>query len=397
MSDGSDDREQTSRTRTAGGSRLSRRTTVAALAVALLVAAYTGFRIPNAWSATLESVSVFAGFHKRFVVGTLLHPLALATGYSYWLFAGWAFLVLGAILAVLVRAAMRTDLVARRLLIVAWLLLPTGGFLFDEVGYLDQDLYLLLFASLWLLGRRRLAAATAVMAVAPLIHEIAILTVIPIFGLVALRELPWRRAVAITAVPAAVDLVALAMPAAAPGAPARMSATLRAAGMPFRVDALSLFERSQGASWKLYDLHTLVLYMTPLALILVALFLWLCAADRGDWRGGRGAAPAAAVVAASCLAIAAPALLMFGGWDGNRWVFLMLANFFLVAWLSIGGRRARELGAHAIAVIVVACLVIGHIPIWYFDGYAPRELGTKPVWSFVHQIVKGSLFAPPKD
>src|SRR5215831_5382501 len=167
--------------------RAMRRLFVPALAIAILVAGYTGFRLPNAWCATLDAVSLFDGFHRRFVVGTLLQPLAIATDYNYWLFAAFSYLVLAAVLAVLTAAVLRAELISQRLLVIAWLVLPTGGFLFHEVGYFEQILYLLLFAALALIRRNRLVAAACVLCVAPLVHEIALVTVIPLFGLVALR------------------------------------------------------------------------------------------------------------------------------------------------------------------------------------------------------------------
>ncbi|MCU1682641.1 MAG: hypothetical protein JWQ81_3380 [Amycolatopsis sp.] len=82
--------------------------------VAVGIAAYTGFRLPNAWTATLDAVSLTDGFHRRIVVGTLLHPLALATGYAYWVFATKSFLVLVALLVVLGVALIQAQLTSQR-------------------------------------------------------------------------------------------------------------------------------------------------------------------------------------------------------------------------------------------------------------------------------------------
>src|ERR1700674_1419823 len=54
--------------------------------ISLLLAAYTGFRVPNPFSPTLDTVSLPDGFHRRFLVGTLLRPLSQATNYDYWLY-----------------------------------------------------------------------------------------------------------------------------------------------------------------------------------------------------------------------------------------------------------------------------------------------------------------------
>ena len=178
------------------------------LGISMLLAAYTGFRLPNLWSATLYTTSLPDGFHRRFVVGTLLHPLSEAptttTGStrpsrSYPRRAP--------------RRArgvtLRARLVSQRFLVVAFFLLPTGGFLFHEVGYLDQLLYLMLFTSLWLLRRRGAPwiAAPVIMSLAVFTHEIAILTVFPILGFVVLRDLPCDAALAVLAPPALSGLI----------------------------------------------------------------------------------------------------------------------------------------------------------------------------------------------
>jgi hypothetical protein len=81
----------------------------------------------------------------------------------------------------------------------------------------------------------------------------------------------------------------------------------------------------------------------------------------------------ALVLAASCLAIAAPLLLVFGGWDDNRWVFLVITNFFFVAWLSLGD-RTRELAPTGIAIPAVVVLLFSTFSIYYFDRGKPRGL-----------------------
>ena len=375
---------------------------VLAVLCAIAVAGFTGFRVPNAWCTTLDAVSLFDGFHRRFVVGSLLRPLAVASGYDYWLFAAYNYLVLAAVLTVLTVAAARAELLSRRILIIAWLLLPTGGFLFNEVGYFDQVLYLLLFAALRLVARGRLVAATCVMCVAPFVHEIAIVTVIPVFGLFALRTLPLRRAFAVTVPPALLNLVALAIPAASPGAGARLAATLAHANFVFRTDALTVFERTMAESWRTYNLDGVYMYVRWFAIVLVVAFIALWRSDRRLW-ASRGEGPSrvarampAVILVASCVAIAAPALLVFGGLDRERWAFLIVSNFMLVVWLSLGDRRRAELAPAAIVVLITALLIVSHFSLGYFDKYAPRDLGSRAARrDFVRQIVDRSLFAIP--
>jgi hypothetical protein len=376
---------------------LDRRYTAVLLGLAVFVALYTGFRVPNAWTATLDAVSLTDGFHRRFVVGTLLRPFALATDFNYWVFATFSFLVLGGILAVLIVNTLRAERLEQRLLVIAWLLLPMGGYLFNEVGYFEQLQYLLLFASIWLVHRGRIVTSTCVMAVTPCIHEIAILTVIPLYGLVLLRNVSPRRAVIATLVPTIVNLIILAIPPAGDGAIESLSQALSHANFKYRADALTLFQRSQSENWGLYKVQNVVVYVRPLAYMLIALLVALWFSDRTSWRNERDRLPSWLLLVASCAAILVPTLLVYGGWDGNRWRFIVLTNFFIVVWFALANRPRAPLRIATITVLVVAALLISKLDIWYFDQLAPRELEYRPLVKFFRHLADGSLFVRSGD
>jgi len=330
---------------------VTRRVTTALFPIALALAAYTGFRLPSTWPVTLQTVSLADGFHRRFLIGTLLRPLALLAGYDYGFFAAVSFLILAALLVALGIAFFRSRTETGRIVILGWLLLPTGGYLFHEVGYYDQVLYFLLFAALCALNRDRPYTASGLLVLSVLTHEIALLTVVPVFGLMLLRRYPFRRACALLAPAALAGLVVLALPPTAPGAVDRFQRTLAAARFPFRNDALGLFARTQAESWQLYSIADVLLYLLPILLVVLGGHLLL----HRSWL------PLAV--------IAAPALLAFGGWDEARWGFLVISNFALVLWLANRELKASQLGA-----LTVVFLLLTHIPMPYFDGSAPREI-----------------------
>ncbi|KDN16495.1 hypothetical protein DV20_40980 [Amycolatopsis rifamycinica] len=338
---------------------VTHRATTAFAALALLLAAYRGFRMPGDWAATLEAVSVTDGFHRRFLVGTLLHPLALATGYAYWVFAAAAFAVLLALLAVLATAFFRARHPAHRLVVAGWLLLPSGGFLFHEVGYFDQALYLLLFVALWQLPRRP-AVASGLMTAAVFAHEIAALTVLPVFAVVLLRRFSVRITAKLLVTPVAAELGVLALPASSPGAADRLRTAMAGADFTPRADALALFERSQSESWRLYSITEVLLLIAPILVVVVTGFLL----QRRD------------VLAAA--AVAAPALLAFAGWDWARWGFLLVTNFAVVLLLG----PARDLRPLPLAV---AAVLLASLPLPYFDAQHPRELNWRVVSTFADQ------------
>ncbi|GGS28307.1 hypothetical protein GCM10010171_21620 [Actinokineospora fastidiosa] len=365
------------------------------MVVAIGLAVYTGFRAPSAWTATLHSVSVTDGFRRRVLVGTLLRPLALATDYDYWVFAGWSFLVSAAVLGVVVGVYLRTGSASVRLLIVGWLLLPTGGYFFHEVGYYDHVLYLLLFAALWLLHRNRVVLAVAVMTLSVLAHEITVLTVLPIFAMVALWRLAFWRALAALAPPALVTgAVLLAVAPAAPGATGRLAATVAQADFPYRPDALALFNRTQSQSWQLYSVSKVLLYLAPFLTIAVVAFLVLRLV--GDALTVNVSRPPLALVhgVIAAAAITMPATLAFAGWDKDRWGFLLVTNLVVVLVLHLR-HTGRELTPPQVAVLVAAMLLITHLPLSYFDGYAPRPLHWTAIRQFLSEVVHGHVFVIP--
>ncbi len=344
----------------------SSRGLTALAALALLLAAYRGFRMPGDWVATLEAVSVTDGFHRRFLVGTLLHPLAVATGYAYWVFAVAALAVLGALLAVLVFAFFHARYPGHRFLIVGWLLLPTGGFFFHDVGYFEQVLYLLLFAALWQLPRRP-AVAACLMTAAVLVHEIAAVTVLPVFAAVLARRFPWQRVAVLLAAPVAAELAVLAMPASSAGAADRLWTAMAGAGFTPRADALALFERTQSESWQLYSVTEVLVLLAPIVVVVVAGFL----TQRPD--------------VLSVAAVAAPALLAFGGWDWARWGFLLVTNFALLLWLG----PVRDFRPWP---LIGAAVLLAHLPLQYFDAQHPRDLSWRQLTAFADQA-----FSTPED
>ena len=364
------------------------------VAIAVCIAAYAGLRMPSAWATTLQAVSITDGFYKRFLVGTVLRPFAIATRYDYWYFTLFSFLVLAALLAFIVAAILRSRSTSCQVLGIAWLVLPTGAFLFHTVGYLDHVIYLLLFCALLLLRRERTRAAIAVMSLAPLVHELALLTAIPLFGIALCYRFPLRRAVAYTAVPAAVNFLVLVLPASSAGAGANLSASLSRANFPYRTDALAIFDRSAADNRALYDVGEQIASVAP-PTILLALGFFLIWRAQATTLASNTMRPTW-ILLLSCLAILAPALLGFGGWDSNRWIAFAIANFVITCWLYLSHATHPELRRPAILIAAVIFLVISQVPLYYFDSKHPRTLYYKGVLSFIGEIRSGKLFELPK-
>lgn len=110
----------------------------------------------------------------------------------------------------------------------------------------------------------------------------------------------------------------------------------------------------------------------------------------------RRAPASGAVFIASAFAVGLPGLLVYGGWDGNRWAFLLLTNFMIVMWLSFDERhRSCEVRTGTSALLVTIVLVMSHIRLPFFVPDSPRELGYRPVRNFAYDIVNGRMFVQP--
>ncbi|HSA53696.1 MAG TPA: hypothetical protein VLH10_26735 [Yinghuangia sp.] len=350
------------------------------------VAAYTGLRMPSRWAVTLQAVSLQDGFHRRFLVGSVLRPFAAPTGYPYELYVAVSFVVLAALVTVLATLAVRTRKPLQRLLVIAFLLLPTGGYLFHEIGYFDQFLYLGLFGALWLLFRGKWIAASVTMAAMVLIHEITLVTVLPLFFLVAMRELPVRRALMAIAPTVVLGLMVLIVPGSESGAPARFERILIGTDFPLRPDALALFGRTQSDSYDYFDPWDIFVYLWPLMALAAVGMLVFARMGRRPMR----------LTALSIAAAIAPMALSVGGWDQERWAFLLIANVCVVLWLWLDDHGTHEVTTAQAGIILAVLLVASHVPLTFFDGYVPRPLTGEGLDVLWHELRSGVFFDTPR-
>ena len=357
------------------------------------LAAYTGIRLPNLWATTLYSVSVTDGFIRRSLVGTVLEPIYQVFGHTYEVAAIVAFVVLIGLVSVVAYQAIRARLASQRLVVLAWLLLPTGGYLFHEVGYLDQVIYLILFLCLWLLGRRKWVIATVLMVATSFTHEMALFTVIPVFILVAFYSLPRRAAVIASSVPMGAVLLLLLVPPTSTAKVSSLASSFTSEGFPFRQDALDLFSRTQAESWSLYSYQDVVFYLVPIAIVVITILAVLRATGFLDDVHLVLPAKLPVFVAVSAVSIS-PAFLALGGWDGARWGFLLVSNFFIVLFLVLSWRQV-EFTRQQLMVLALALLVISRIQFPYFDSAAPRAMQLNEAKALAKDVVKGTFFTIP--
>ncbi len=145
------------------------------LFLSISFAFFHGARLPNLWSQNYFIPSFFDGFYRRSLLGTLL-SLFGPLKYNYAFTSSLQILTLLALIFVLVHHAINNFFSC--LLLAAFFISPMGAYLFHEVGYIDQFLYLSLFLIL-ILTRDNLQIFF--LSATIFVHEISALTIIPLF------------------------------------------------------------------------------------------------------------------------------------------------------------------------------------------------------------------------
>ena len=327
----------------------------AGLILSLVTALYVGSRLPNLWSVNYYIPSVFDGFWRRSLLGTLLYPLG-ALRFDYRLLASVQALVLLILVALMIVHALRSDL-RIKLLTILFLVGPTGGYLFHEIGYVEQVLYLMLVAALALEDKR---LSLVLMALALFVHELAAFTVIPLY--LASLVVANRQATAIRhglLLLAVFAVIYLFFQTADPAHIERMMQAIKAqAGYTPRADYYNIFRhrltgpkpQNYFAVTDWYRLATAVAIagLTATAFVRKSLFGVAC-------------------VLVACLA---PLALGFVGWDTSRFTFLSLSASFFV--LLAFKDTASTLIFGALAALLLAFALFGYFV--YFDDYQPRPL-----------------------
>ena len=136
-----------------------------------------GFRMPNVWSMHYYTPSFFDGFFRRSLVGTFLY-FFWDLRFNYYFIVSIQFSILSFLFIFLFRIFSIN--IFGFFMVTLYIISPYGAYLFHEIGYIDQLLYLLLFISIMLFKNYRLFSIF-IMTISMFIHEMSLFTIYPIF------------------------------------------------------------------------------------------------------------------------------------------------------------------------------------------------------------------------
>ncbi|MDC1110383.1 hypothetical protein OAT24_02815 [Gammaproteobacteria bacterium] len=350
----------------------------ALLLLAIFLAFIEGFRMPNLWSINYYIPSFFDGFYRRSFGGTLLYIFG-DIRFNYYFIAFLQFVILFLLLFFIYRIV--RNHILPTILASLYFLSPLGGYLFHQVGYIEQLLYLLAFVSIYLLEKNKIFFALLIMTCSMFFHEITLLTTLPFFFFCMFyNNQDIKTSLKLVFFPiSAFLLIYLFFQTVSLDSVNTLIENIKInASYEIREGYFNVFRNEfLGNRMKFYyTLDNLFIIFLVISLCVIMLFSF-------DWSDKNTLLKFFFIAP-----ILAPLILGFLGWDTDRWIFLSLTNFTIMA--NIAYKKNIELIAkdkmRNYLYLIIFIIFFSMPDLHYFDGYKPR-----------HEVSKQSLIEIYED
>ncbi|WP_125250346.1 hypothetical protein [Leptospira wolffii] len=336
-----------------------------------LFAFYRGFRMPNLWTMGYFVPSYFDGIYRRALSGTLLYVFG-DLRFNYYLIVAVQVSIFLVLNILFIRELFKSNFEIR-LLFAIFLFSPAGGYLFHEIGYVDQLLLLLLLIAITTTNNY---LSCFLVAISPLFHEEAMFIVIPIYSLSLLfrgEKLEKMQLYSLSLAFCSFLIGIILRSSGSDVASFAMKWGLNA-NYPLRLDYVStvLAVRSTAFAAIHYAEHQIVALGITVFVGIISAFTISIRAT-----GGRKYS----LFAIGIICIILPLGLGLIGWDTSRWIFLSITASLLVFYVG----RENLKGFIFYASLASVLLFSAQVKLRYFDGYKPRELSSPAISSFVRE------------
>jgi len=260
-----------------------------------------------------------------------------------------------------------------------------GGYLFHEVGYIDQFLWLVAALGIFAIERGRTALAAAFLCAAVMAHEMAIFTALPlVLAYVVIRKRPpVTEYLELFAAPITLfaliflkfqvvpqsTLHAYSVHATSCGHPVLSASYFYAFKNRFTGERMGVY----------YKNKDFLVDIIPTAILAYVLTVSI--------RIKAGLSPLmSALILLICIS---PLFLGLFGWDTNRWIFLAFAQTVLVGLIASWYIRKSDPGYSLLLTPfgVALVLVAIQMQLSYLDGFDPRTLSLAHLQSFATYAV----------
>lgn len=335
-------------------------TAVLLLVVAYLYAFVTSFRMPNLWSINYFMPSVFDGFYRRSLPGSVLYVFG-DLRFNYYFIASIQIAIFLTLNYLFVKASFAHH--HFKWIFAFFILAPTGGYLFHEIGYVDQLLFLVLIVAIY----SNHALAGGILLVASLfIHEMALFFTVPLYLAYQIYsgEKPVRiLATALTSLACFAFIYLFLQTARMADVASFIGKLQEAANWSVRKDYYEVFlNEFTGNRQRLYfGERDLVNFLLVSPIFALAAYVFS--------KKARSAPHAIALACVGAGAALSPLLLGFFGWDTSRWIFLSVSSAMFC--LYIAREHLTETCVKIASYTLIVFTLFGVFE--YFDGYNPKD------------------------
>ena len=344
------------------------------LLLAYTLAFVNGFRMPNLWSINYFLPRFFDGFYRRSLAGTLLYFIG-DVRFRYLSIAAIQFTIFIILNLVIVREAYKSGRRFRYIFLL-FLLGPAGGYLFHEIGYIDQLLFLVLFLACAV--KRRIFGAGLIIS-SMWLHEMALFTIAPLYIyylLINRRSLTELVVVGIGSLVSFCVIFFFFQTVQSDRLNYFISQVAWLSDYPIRRDYYDIFSNQIiGIRQRLY--YNLDSFFTILLIIPLLITVGQTSALTREYSIEKRI-----LFLSGFLVPGFPLLLGFFGWDTSRWFFISIAS----ATCCLFYLRNYIYGTRIESILVIYTALAVLLRLDYFDGYVPRLHSFTDSIDFVRNI-----------
>jgi len=338
-----------------------------------------GFRMPSLWSINYYLPSFFDGFYRRALPGTILTILGNYK-YNYYLIASIQFSILFSLLIWIFLVFKKNSLTM--FIITSYFVSACGGFLFHEIGYVDQLLYLILFISITIYNKHRVASIV-LFSSSMFMHELSLFVTVPLYFTFIYMQTNRLKKAFIDTLPSLIFFIIIYF--LFQTVPLEKIVTFtnqikEYANYSYRYDYYGIFvSEFVGNQTKIhYHLNCII----PLLL----LFIMSVVIGVVSYQVKKNILTSFLITSSGL----APLLLGIFAYDLNRWFFLSFSSltiifiiFILHYNISFHNLISQKWGA-----ILVICYILfsGNMIIDYFEGLKPRSVNVASILEVKKEI-----------
>jgi hypothetical protein len=357
-----------------------------AFTIFLLIIFYAfigGFRMPNLWSINYYLPSFFDGFYRRGLIGTVFVFLG-DLRFNYYAIAIIQFSVLVSLLIWIYCIFKKNILMT--LVISLYLVSPAGAYLFHEVGYIDQLLYLILFISISIFKKSKVFSII-LFSSSMLIHELALFVTLPVFfTYIYISTNSIKKSIIYVLPSIIIFLIIYSFFQTVPSDTVNNFIEEISSLSNYKIisDYYTIFTNEfTGSRNKIYyglnSLNQIILLLMISSFTSLILYK-LCKKQ--------------IIFALLIFSIGfLPLALGYFGWDTSRWYFLSLSSITIITVVVLLHYKVTFSQIASIQLIVILyfifyILLISNLHLQYFDGYKSRPMSITSIHQVVNEFKK---------